>query len=254
MRRSTSSRIPHDVPVDWIVTPTRTLHIDGLHREPGRVLWDMLVDVPAAAEHRHALFGALHHTMWVAAIGVVLGLFAAFLLATVLSLRPAVAAVMMPFAFISQTMPIVALVPIIALVFGRGLVSTLAITVSVTFFPSFVAISQGLALAPRGAIDVLTSVAASPWQILRKVSVPNALPYLFASARLAAPRALLGVILAEQFITRQGIGDLIGQARGELDYTIPWAVAAAVATVSVALYSGVGALEHRMLRRRVGRT
>lgn len=40
---------PHDVPVDWIVTPTRTLHVDGLHREPGRVLWDMLV----GTEHEH---------------------------------------------------------------------------------------------------------------------------------------------------------------------------------------------------------
>lgn len=222
-----------------------------LAKSPADV-WRYLISVPAAADHRRALFHALARTLTDAGIGVGLGIGAAFVLATLLSLRPAVAAALMPFAFISQTMPMIALVPIIAIVFGRGIVSTLVVTVSVTFFPSFVAISQGLALAPRGAIDVLGSVAASPWQVLRKVNVPNAMPYLFASVRLAAPRALLGVILAEQFITRQGIGDLLGQARSELDYSVPWAVAAVVAIVSVTLYGAVGALEHRVLRRRLG--
>jgi sulfonate transport system permease protein len=215
-------------------------------------VWQYLFSVPAAAEHRHALFSAMSHTLSITGLGLALGLAAAFALAAILSLRPTVAGVLMPFAFISQTMPIIALVPLIAIVFSRGIVSTLVITVSVTFFPSFVAISQGLALAPRGAVDVMRSVDASPWQVLRKVSVPNALPYLFASARLAAPRALLGVILAEQYITREGIGDLIGQARGELDYFIPWAIAASVAIVSVSLYAAIGAIEHRTLRRRVG--
>jgi ABC-type nitrate/sulfonate/bicarbonate transport system permease component len=230
-----SSRLPHTI----AKSPMDVIHY--------------LTTGPAASRHRHSLTHALLHTLGYAGIGFALGLTAAFVLATVLSLRPAVASAIMPFAFISQTMPIIALVPIIAIVFSRGLTSTLMITVSVTFFPSFVAITQGLALAPKGAMDVVRSVAGSPWQVLSKVNVPNALPYLFAAARLAAPRALLGVILAEQYITREGIGDLIGRARGELDYYIPWAVAAVVALVSVALYSGIGALEHRQLRRRLGR-
>ena len=81
--------------------------------------------------------------------------------------------------------------------------------VSVTFFPAFVTIAQGLQLVPRAAFD-LTRVYGANWrQELVLVAVPSALPYVFAALRLAVPRALLGVMIAEWLATGVGLGNLL---------------------------------------------
>ena len=85
--------------------------------------------------------------------------------------------------------------------------------------------------------------------MLRRVSLPFALPYLFAAARLAAPRALLGVMIAEWLATGTGLGNLLNEARGRLDYGMIWAVAAVAVLLSVLLYEAAGLLERRVLRR-----
>ncbi|MCW2878098.1 MAG: binding-protein-dependent transporter inner rane component [Sphaerisporangium sp.] len=217
-------------------------------------MWRYLVSDQVATQHQHRLLSALGNTLPVAALGLFAGLAAAFLLATLLDLRPAAANALLPFALVSQTMPLVALTPLLVLLLGRGLPTALAVTMSVTFFPSYVTIAQGLASAPRGAVDVLHAVAAGPLVVLRKVTLPSALPYLFAATRLAAPRALLGVILAEQLASGTGVGGLLGEARGFLEYSMIWAVALAVAVVSVGLYWSVGTIEQRALRRFAGRS
>jgi ABC-type nitrate/sulfonate/bicarbonate transport system permease component len=146
-------------------------------------------------------------------------------------------------------MPLVALTPLVVLIFGRGVVATMVITVSVTFFPAFVTIAQGLALTPANALDVLRAYGASRLKQMRYVSVPSALPYLFAAARLAAPRALLGVMIAEWLATGFGLGNLLNTSRGRLDYGMIWAVAAVSVFVAVGFYQITAAVEQRVLRR-----
>ena len=164
-------------------------------------------------------------------------------------MRPALARTLLPVALVTQTMPLVALTPLVVLLLGRDAAATLAITVSVTFFPAFVAIAQGLALVPPRAVDLLRAYGASDLAVLRRVSLPFALPYLFAAARLAAPRALLGVMIAEWLATGTGLGNLLNEARGRLDYGMIWAVAAVAVLLSVLLYEAAGLLERRVLRR-----
>ncbi|MEU6645046.1 ABC transporter permease subunit, partial [Saccharomonospora sp. NPDC046836] len=187
-----------------------------------------LTSSPAAATARERLLTGLGESLPVALLGVVAGLLVALLLAVALSQFPAVASTVLPFAFVSQTMPLVALTPLLALIFGRGTLTTVVVTISVTFFPSFVTITQGIAATPKGALDVLRSVDAGRWTVLRMVTLPHAMPHLFASARLAVPRALLGVVLAEQLITGTGLGGVLGESRGYLDYQMMWTIAAVV--------------------------
>ena len=155
----------------------------------------------------------------------------------------------MPVALVTQTMPLVALTPLLVLIFGRGTSLTLWVTISVTFFPAFVTLAQGIALVPRNAQDLPRAYGASAWQEMRMVTIPASLPYLFAATRLTVPRALLGVMIAEWLATGRGLGNLLNQSRGYLDFGMIWTVAFVSVLLSVVLYQFVVVIERRVLRR-----
>jgi ABC-type nitrate/sulfonate/bicarbonate transport system permease component len=119
----------------------------------------------------------------------------------------------------------------------------------VTFFPTLVNVAQGLRSAPAQAFDVLVAYGASDLVVLRKIQLPYALPAVLASARIAAPGALLGAILAEWLATGQGLGDLMVTASSTADYSMLWAAVVAVTTVSVLVYNAVSAVERPVLAR-----
>lgn len=217
-------------------------------KTPAGVL-DYLVLGPAAAGAQARLLEALLQTLPLALLGMAGGLGFAFALAVVGEVRPTLAAALLPVALVTQTMPLVALTPLLVLLLGRGLAVTLAVTISVTFFPAYVAIAQGLRLVPQAAFD-LTRAYGSGWaRELRLVAIPAAMPYLLAAARLAVPRALLGVMIAEWLATGTGLGNLLNQSRGYLDYGMIWSVALVAVLVAVALYELVTVIEARLLRR-----
>lgn len=222
-----------------------------------RTLMNSPVDVfsafflsPSANETRSEVLTALAASIGPALVGTAAGIALALVLAVGLSTFPAVARGVMPLAFVSQTIPLVALTPLIALLLGRGVATVIAVTVSVTFFPSLVTMIQGIATSPTGPLDVMRSVDAGRWAVLTKVTLPNALPHLLASVRLAVPRALTGVIIAEQFITGTGLGGLLGISRGYLDYRMMWVIATVVAVVSLIVYAIAQAAESSILARR----
>ena len=210
----------------------------------GHLLWD-----DAAAEHRADLAGALAQTLPFALGGMALGLAFAFALAIASLLWPPLGATLLPLSLLTQSMPLVALTPLVVLIFGRDAGGILAITVSVTFFPAFVTIAQGLALVPPGLRDLVSAWGGNRGAWLRRVAVPWATPYLCAALRLAAPRALLGVMIAEWLATGTGLGNLLNEARGRMDYGTIWSVAVVSVAVAVALHAAAAALERRVLRR-----
>jgi ABC-type nitrate/sulfonate/bicarbonate transport system permease component len=180
-------------------------------------------------------------------IGMAAGLALAFGLALGSQLYPAIVRAFMPVALVTQTMPLVALTPLLVLMLGRGPAVILWITVSVTFFPAFVTMAQGLSMVPRAALDVPRAYGAGMWTQLRLVSIPSSLPYLFAATRLTAPRALLGVMIAEWLATGTGLGNLLNQSRGYMDYGMIWAVAIISVLISVLFYQAVVLIERRVL-------
>lgn len=206
-----------------------------------------LAENSASAQTR--LLAALAQTLPIAALGLFAGLAFAFALAICSETLPALTRALMPVALITQTMPLVALTPLLVLLLGRGTAVTLWITISVTFFPSFVTIVQGLSLVPRAALEVPRAYGAGKLAELRLVAIPASLPYLFAALRLAVPRALLGVMIAEWLATGTGLGNLLNQSRGYLDYGMIWTVAAVSVLVSVAFYQLAVFTERRLLAR-----
>jgi ABC-type nitrate/sulfonate/bicarbonate transport system permease component len=212
-------------------------------------VWQYLVSAPDAAESRAAILQALKESLPLAGTGLLIALIFALGLAVLGMLWSALTSTLMPAALILQTMPLVALTPMIVLLFGRGIAATLIITVLVTFFPAFITIAQGLSQVPRASLDVLTVYGANRRQKLALVSLPMSMPYLCAAARLVAPASLLGVMIAEWLATGYGLGNLLNTARGELDYGMIWAVAFVAVAVSVGFYQVVKLLEQQLLRR-----
>ncbi|QEW21986.1 Putative aliphatic sulfonates transport permease protein SsuC [Marinibacterium anthonyi] len=204
---------------------------------------------PTAATAQSKLLAALAQTLPITFAGMAAGLAFAFLLAILSRLTPRFTQAFMPVALITQTMPLVALTPLLVLILGRGTSLTLWITISVTFFPAFVTLAQGLALVPRSAEDLPRAYGASRWTQLRMVTIPASLPYLFAATRLTVPRALLGVMIAEWLATGRGLGNLLNQSRGYLDYGMIWSVAAVSVILSVVFYQLVVTAERQVLGR-----
>jgi ABC-type nitrate/sulfonate/bicarbonate transport system permease component len=212
-------------------------------------LFEYLFVLPSAPVAQGKLLLALTQTLPMTLIGMVAGLALAFALALTSQIWPAVVRAFMPVALVTQTMPLVALTPLLVLMLGRGYGVILWITISVTFFPAFVTMAQGLLLVPRAALDVPRAYGANIFKQLRLVSVPASLPYLFAATRLTVPRALLGVMIAEWLATGTGLGNLLNQSRGYLDYGMIWAVAVISVLISVLFYQAVVIVERRTLGR-----
>jgi ABC-type nitrate/sulfonate/bicarbonate transport system permease component len=210
---------------------------------------DYLFLSPAAEQAQQRLLAALLETLPITLAGLFAGIAFALVLAVLCDLFPALERSLMPVALVTQTMPLVALTPLLVLLLGRGTSLTLWVTISVTFFPAFVTLAQGLSMVPRAALDVPRAYGASRRQQLVLVSLPASLPYLFAAMRLAAPRALLGVMIAEWLATGVGLGNLLNQSRGYLDYGMIWTVAVVSVLVAVAFYQIVVLAERWTLTR-----
>jgi sulfonate transport system permease protein len=196
-----------------------------------------------AEEARHALLAALAQTLPVAALGMVCGMAAAFVLACMTLLAPQVVKAVLPVALVLQCTPLVALVPIVLTIFGRDTAAAVFITIAVVFFPAFVVLAQGFALVPNAAREIVRAYGASPLTELLLVSVPYAMRYLFTAAKLVAPRALLGVMISEWLLSGTGLGSLINNSRGTLEYGMVWAGAVISVLVAITAYQAVSMIE-----------
>jgi ABC-type nitrate/sulfonate/bicarbonate transport system permease component len=202
-----------------------------------------------APMHRSALAHALGETLHDAFVGYFAGLALGSLMAAGTALSRAVAHAVLPVAMVLQSVPLVALTPIITLVFGHGLLAVTAVAAVVVFFPTYVNVLLGLNSAPREYTDLLAAYGGSTLETFAKVRVPSAIPALLASARIAVPAALIGVIVAEWLVSGGGVGDYMIQSQQSLDYGALWSAAVGLTAASAILYALVGAGERAVLRR-----
>jgi ABC-type nitrate/sulfonate/bicarbonate transport system permease component len=212
-------------------------------------VWRHLTSASDAAQSRHELWSASTVTLRDALIGMAIGSAAAVVTAIVFALRRSVEQTLMPMAMVLRSVPLVAMTPLIVVVFGRDLLAVTVITGIVTFFATLVNVSLALRSTPREVVDLCHAYGASPFQTLCKVQLPVALPALFASLRIAAPLALVGALLAEGLATGDGLGWLMTESRVQFQTEQLWAAVFLVTVYSVALYTLIGAVERLVLAR-----
>lgn len=219
-----------------------------ISRGPADV-WAYMFTDPDAAANRDTLFEATRTTLIDAGIGLITGTVAAVVVALVFVLRRGVEATFMPVAMALRSVPLVAMTPLIALIFGRGLVAVMVISGIVTFFPTLVNVTQALKSVPTHTIDLVTAYGGSPRMALSKVQFPASLPSLFASMRIAAPLALIGALLAEWLATGQGLGYMMLQSMTMFEIDQLWSCVAIVTFASVVLYGIISSIENVVLSR-----
>jgi ABC-type nitrate/sulfonate/bicarbonate transport system permease component len=227
--------------------------ITGFHTDPFLTrgplqVWRYLTD-PTHGEQRSLLLVDSRDTLIDAAVGVLVGTTAALAVAVGFALWRAVRQTLLPLAMALRAVPLVAMTPLIALVFGRGIVGVTVIVSIVTFFPVLVNVTLALRAVPASSFDLMRAYGASPYASLRKVQLPAAVPALFASIRVAAPLALVGALLAEWLITGKGLGYLMLQSATTFKYDLMWTAVALVTVASILTYSVISAVEQLAMAR-----
>ena len=193
---------------------------------------------------RHALA-----TIGVASVGFSLSVLFAFAVSLTLHFALWLRRGMMPLLVASQTVPIVALAPLMVLWFGFGLLPKVLLVILVTFFPMVVSLMSGYASQPRAFRDQLVSMGASRWEVFRCATLPSARTQFFSGLRISATYAIVATIFAEYAGARQGLGIYILTAKNNFRADLVLAAVVISATLTLALLVAIGIVERATGRR-----
>jgi NitT/TauT family transport system permease protein len=195
------------------------------------------------------IWNATKETALNALVGLVAGTAIGIAVALVASRFRFVGEIASPLAAAVNAMPIIALAPVLYNMFSatssypRRLIVTI-----IVFFPIFVNMLRGLTQVDAIKQELMRSYAASPWEVLRKVKVPNALPFFFTGLKLAASLAVIAAIVTEYFGGIQnGLGSRITSASSATAFGRAWAYVAAAIALGLVFYLAAVILERVVL-------
>lgn len=151
----------------------------------------------------------------------------------ILAAVPRLERIFYPFIVAFQTLPKVAVAPIIILWLGFGTQSKVVVIATICFFPILVNTLQGLRIRDKERLELLRSLGASRWQLFRYLRFPDALPYVFAGLSIGVVFALIGTVIAEFLGSREGLGVLLVQQQAA--FNVPGMFAALILLMVVGL-------------------
>src|SRR5215472_2776080 len=151
-----------------------------------------------------------------------------------------------PLLIALQSVPKVALAPMILVWLGTGLESKLAIVWLVAFFPIIVDTAAGLRATPKELLELAHSLDASPLQVFLKVQLPAALPFVVTGAKVAITLAVIGAVIGEFVGSSEGLGFLLLSATSQLDTPLAFAALFALSVLGIFVYLLVGMGERMM--------
>ncbi|MGV8833371.1 MAG: ABC transporter permease [Devosia sp.] len=187
-------------------------------------------------------------TLLEASLGFIVGNLVAILLAVWFVHSPTAERAVYPIAVFVKAIPIIAVAPILVLIFGNGLTPKIIIAGLICFFPTLVNMVQGLKSASPAMLDLMRVLSASPSEVLWKVRLPSALPFLFAALKIAATSCVMGAIVAEWIGSTFGLGALIIDSTYNFRSPLLYATVVVAAMLAVAIFSMVSFVERRVIR------
>jgi len=179
-------------------------------------------------------------------IGFVLGVLLGIIIGVMIGSSKLAYDVAYPLLVGFSSIPKVAVVPIFVVWFGAGTVPAILTSMVISIFPVVVNVATGLASTEPELEDVLKVLGASKRDLLWNVGLPRALPYLFASLKIAITLAFVGTVLSETVAANRGIGNVMMIASGNFDVPMVFAGLFILAALGIALYAISSFIEQRM--------
>jgi len=178
-------------------------------------------------------------------MGFALSMAVAFAASVLLDFSSLARRALLPVFIISQTLPLVAIAPLIVLWFGFGLVPKLLLVALVTFFPMLVALVQGYGATDADLQMLLRTMGASRWKIFVSARLPTAIPYFFTGLRIAITYAVVGAIFAEYAGAEKGLGIYMLAAKNNFRSDLVLAAVCVTGIVTLVLF-GVAVAAERL--------
>lgn len=187
--------------------------------------------------HRVDIAGHAWSTLQVTMVGFAVSLALAWALAIVVDFSPWLRRALVPLFVVSQTLPIIAIAPLMIIWFGFGLLPKILVIALVTFFPVAIGLLEGFAAADREAGALLRSMGASRWQQFRYVRLPSALPRFFTALRIGITYAVVGAVFAEYVGATSGLGIYMSTQKNSFRTDLVLAAVVVTAALSLLLYA-----------------
>ncbi|WP_018699895.1 ABC transporter permease [Amorphus coralli] len=156
--------------------------------------------------------------------------------------------VIYPIVLALQSVPKVAIAPLVTLWFGINEWPKIVIVVLVCFFPILVNMVTGLESAPRGMLDLMRSMRASEMTIFRRLRMPSALPHLFTGCKVAITFAVIGAVIGEFVAAQEGLGYLILMSTSQSQTPLAFAAIILLTLISIVLFGAIELVERRVVR------
>jgi ABC-type nitrate/sulfonate/bicarbonate transport system permease component len=185
------------------------------------------------------------YTVWGIASGYAVASIFALAVAMAMIQVPVIERILMPIFVALESVPKIAIAPLILLWIGTGLVSQLLVIVSVTFFPIVINAVTGFKNVDRGLINVFRSIKTTRRQTFFRLQLPYALPYVFAGLRIATTLSVLGAIVAEWLAASRGVGYLILSGSFNFNTARSFTAIIVLAAIGMIFFSAISALERR---------
>ncbi len=180
-------------------------------------------------------------------LGLMLGLFAAILVGYFLAKSRVVERVLSPYIVASQSIPTVAIAPLLVIWLGPGLLSKVLTSALIVFFPVLVNTVVGIRSVPEELYDLMRSLRASAWQRITLLEIPAAMPVFLGGLRIGATLAVIGAVVGEFVGADMGLGFLINVGRGLYDTALVFVAVFTLVVLALLLYGSVVLLENRLL-------
>lgn len=203
---------------------------------PVQVATALVADFPLLLSH-------MWTTLSEAALGLAIGVAVGFVFAVLMDKFETFYLAFDPLLTVSQTIPTVAIAPLLVLWFGYGLMPKVLLVVLTTFFPVTVALASGFRSVDPDQVDLLRTMNATEWQIFRYAKLPAAMEQFFSGLRISATYAIVGAVISEWLGGFTGLGVYMTRVRKSFAYDRMFAVIIITSALSLALMKGVDVLE-----------
>lgn len=219
----------------WLLVSERELIKSYMLPSPVEVVRAFITEMPLLAQHACV-------TVQEALYGLIIGIAVAFVMAVIMDAVTFIRKALYPILVISQTIPTIAIAPLLVLWMGFDMAPKITLVVLTTFFPVAVSLLDGFQSADKDEINLLRSMGASPIRIFRHIKLPSATEQFFSGLKVSASYAVVGAVISEWLGGFEGLGVYMTRVRQAYAFDKMFAVIILISLLSLILMAAVALL------------